>query len=287
MKRTSTSSLVVSFIGLVIGAGCSTRPMNSYHLIKKAPPEYRSYADLGPKYSILEDLLLNVDSLRYVREDTLKYRGFEVPASVFRVSAHISLQTGEYEVAEGTADFNLFIGRDESGCIHDSMLHSAYDYWESESASYRALHDSLPAQQHIYFRDGQYVIYDAGDLLRIRVEHSAVYWLDDKVLQIHLAAVTSGPPGLGPTLVDKIIFRIHGVLIRPLYKSYFSPDRFLQMYKQHDFPTKCSGQQQAPSRLEQPIESRRPPNESLQRTATALPWVYQPARPLPPAEFRR
>jgi hypothetical protein len=147
------------------------------------------YSALGGEYGVLNNLLMyGVNKVEYVGTQRVQDYGVNYTAARFLVRAEVFVS------AEGTnrcadegrcsvkalAEFHVLVGLDEGGKIHDRMLQSIHDYW---SANKPVRWKKADADEHVNYRDGRYIMFQAlrGPYGGGRVKR--LVWVDGKVVK--------------------------------------------------------------------------------------------------------
>lgn len=149
------------------------------------------YSLKGGEYSVLNNLMMyGVDSIEYVGTEQTEAYGVKYTAAKFRVQAgvHVSGYGKDMCPDEGRCDrgakveFEVLVGPDASGKIHDRMLKRIHDYW---AANNPRKWSKVDAAEHLNYKDGKYVMFEAlhGRFLGPRAKR--LVWVEGKVIKFN------------------------------------------------------------------------------------------------------
>lgn len=156
------------------------------------------YARRGGVYSVLNNVLLHdVDSVEYAGTADVSAYGNVYKASKFVVESRVMVKgygagacLSQYKTCEvlKTAEFELYVGLDETGELHDLMLKKIYDYWRANTPGKGK---KLDVDEHLNYRDGEYLMFQA-----LRSESNRdprakrLVWIDGKFIKFNFKRFT-------------------------------------------------------------------------------------------------
>lgn len=200
------------------------------------------YSVRGGEYSVLNNLMMyEADKFEYVSTVQAEAYGVKYTAAKFLVQARVSVMAdGEEGYGEkygrhtvgATAEFEVLVGLDPSGEIHDRMLKRIYDYWAANKPGKRS---KVDAAEHLNYKDGEYVMFLAlrGRFLEPRAKR--LVWVDGKVIKFGFRRFLYGDEYNEDEALENFVgsgirLRVDGVSIQPKQMKGSFGREFFRLY---------------------------------------------------------
>lgn len=171
------------------------------------PPKFKGPDNSlrGGEYAVLDNLLLrdSRDKLVYAGREQVEVYGKLYDASKFVVDARVSVtvsgqsecinaDTKPFDACQTSkdAEVEVFVGLDEGGEIHDTMLRYVHDFWAmTEASSWK----KVETTEHLNYKDGEYIMFQE---LRGRTypytRAKRLVWLDGKFIKFEFRRFKDG-----------------------------------------------------------------------------------------------
>ena len=148
------------------------------------------YSRRGGEYSILNNLMMHgVEKVEYVGTERTEAYGVKYSAAKFLVNSEVRVTGSGEEVCSGMeshcvlvqlAQFEVLIGLDAADEVHDRMLQSVHDYWSTNKPFKLKKADAM---EHLNYKDGQYIMFQALPGPYGLVRSKGLVWVDGKVIR--------------------------------------------------------------------------------------------------------
>ena len=148
------------------------------------------YSVRGGEYSVLNNLMLyGVEKVEYVGTERAEAYGVKYTAAKFLVNSEVRVTGSGEEVCSGNesrcdlvqlAQFEVLVGLDAADEVHDRMLQRIHDYW---SANKPFKWRKADADEHLNYKDGKYIMFQALPGPYGVVRSKRLVWVDGKVIK--------------------------------------------------------------------------------------------------------
>ena len=148
------------------------------------------YSIRGGEFSALNNLMLyGVEKVEYVGTERTEAYGLKYTASKFLVNSEVRVTGTGKEVCSGIesdcvlvqlAQFEVLVGHDAADEVHDRMLQSVHDYWSANKPFKWRKADAI---EHLNYKDGQYIMFQALPGPYGFLQSKRLVWVDGKVIK--------------------------------------------------------------------------------------------------------
>lgn len=193
---------------------------------------FKDYSVRGGEYRLLENLRLKAKSVEFAGADSITILGKEYPASKFKVSASMFVQTvccdrPDDAWGDVVANFDILVGRDESNEVHDAFLKEIYKFWSSHPTDGRYV-----SQYNLTLKKDKYMMFMAPSSHDPNEQYHLI-WIDGKYMKIIFRSFRDRD---GAGVIDSfwqknVKFYVGGDRIKPEFMVNSFPSEFLEMYK--------------------------------------------------------
>jgi hypothetical protein len=172
------------------------------------PPKFKGHDHSlqGGEYAVLNNLLLrdNGDEVVYAGREQVNVYSRQYEASKFVVATRVFVTvSGQSECfnadtkpfdpcqAPKEAEVEVFVGLDERGEIHDTMLRHVHDFWSATEV--RSWKKAAEATEHLNYKDGEYILFQ--ELRGATYPHTRakrLVWVDGKFIKFEFKRFKGG-----------------------------------------------------------------------------------------------